>query len=59
MAQADNMPVYAVTANRQLEAIARGRSGSRGALARIQGFGKRSSRYGDAILGLLTAFLVG
>jgi hypothetical protein len=59
-AEANNIPVYAVATNRQLEAIARGRPGSRGALAQIQGFGKQKlARYGDAILGLLTAFLAG
>jgi hypothetical protein len=59
MAQANNMPVYAVAANRQLEAIARGRPGSRGAWRGFRASASTGSRYGDAILGLSTAFLVG
>ena len=54
------VPVCGFAANRQLEAVARQRPGSRAALAQISGFGKKKlARHGEAILALLAAFAAG
>jgi superfamily II DNA helicase RecQ len=50
-AAVDGVPIYTVATNEQLAAIARERTGTKAALARVEGFGPgRMAKYGDALL---------
>jgi superfamily II DNA helicase RecQ len=59
-ARKEGIPPYMIAANRQLARMIKDRARSRADLTAIAGIGEaKSSRYGDAILGLLAKHLAG